>query len=97
MKNKIKILVTGGTGYVGQIFCNKITTEFPEIDFSEIRSVETVTLEDFSNSHNVKFIDLLWLDVQGAELSVLLQNSGFVKRIVRAIHLEISRKELYVF
>jgi FkbM family methyltransferase len=69
--------------------------EFPEIDFSEIRSVETVTLEDFSNSHNVKFIDLLWLDVQGAELSVLLQNSGFVKRIVRAIHLEISRKELY--
>ena len=32
MKNKIKILVTGGTGYVGQIFCDKITTEFPEID-----------------------------------------------------------------
>ena len=32
MKNKIKILVTGGTGYVGQIFCDKIITEFPEID-----------------------------------------------------------------
>ncbi len=69
--------------------------EFPEIDFSEIRTVETVTLEDFCESHNVEFIDLLWLDVQGAELNVLLQNPGVVKRIVRAIHLEISRKELY--
>ena len=32
MKNKIKILVTGGTGYVGQLFCDKISKEFPEID-----------------------------------------------------------------
>ena len=32
MKNKIKILVTGGTGYVGQIFCDKITREYPEIE-----------------------------------------------------------------
>ena len=32
MKNKIKILVTGGTGYVGQIFCDKIIREYPEID-----------------------------------------------------------------
>jgi FkbM family methyltransferase len=63
--------------------------EFPEIDFSEIRVVETVTLEDFCKSQNVE------LDVQGAELSVLLQNSGVVKRNVRTIHLEISRKELY--
>ena len=31
-KNKIKILITGGTGYVGQIFCDKITREYPEID-----------------------------------------------------------------
>ena len=31
-KNKIKILVTGGTGYVGKIFCDKITKEYPEID-----------------------------------------------------------------
>jgi dTDP-4-dehydrorhamnose reductase len=29
---KIKILVTGGTGYVGQIFCDKIRREYPEID-----------------------------------------------------------------
>jgi nucleoside-diphosphate-sugar epimerase len=32
MKNKIKIVVTGGTGYVGQIFREKINKEFPEID-----------------------------------------------------------------
>ena len=32
MKNKIKILVTGGTGYVGKLFCDKISREFPEID-----------------------------------------------------------------
>ena len=32
MKNKIKLLVTGGTGYVGQLFCDKIRKEFPEID-----------------------------------------------------------------
>ncbi len=31
-KNKIKILVTGGTGYVGQIFCDKISREYPDID-----------------------------------------------------------------
>ena len=36
MKNKIKILVTGGTGYVGQIFCDKITREYPEIDLGII-------------------------------------------------------------
>jgi len=55
--NKIKIVVTGGTGYVGQIFCEKINKEFPEIDLVIIgfnRKNESVVNVDLCQLSEIK-------------------------------------------
>jgi dTDP-4-dehydrorhamnose reductase len=57
MKNKIKIVVTGGTGYVGQIFREKINKEFPEIDLVIIgfnRKNESVVNVDLCQLSEIK-------------------------------------------
>ena len=57
MKNKIKLLVTGGTGYVGQLFCDKIRKEFPEIDMVIIgfnRKNESVVNIDLCQLSEIK-------------------------------------------
>lgn len=69
--------------------------EFPEIQFSEIRRVKAITFEEFLFSNNVNFVDLLWLDVQGLEITVLAQNPQIIQERVKCIHLEVSRIELY--
>lgn len=57
MKNKIKIVVTGGTGYVGRIFREKISKEFPEIDLVIIgfnRKNESVVNVDLCQLNEIK-------------------------------------------
>ena len=57
MKNKIKIVVTGGTGYVGQLFCDKISKEFHEIDLVIIgfnRKNESVVNVDLCQLNEIK-------------------------------------------
>lgn len=69
--------------------------EFPNIKFLETRRVNSLTFQDFCISQNVQYVDLLWLDVQGLELSILKQNTKFIQESVKNIHLEVSRIELY--
>lgn len=70
------------------------TAAHPTIVFRETVEVETLTLDAWLGSTNETVIDLLWLDLQGSELSVLRASPDALKRI-RAVHMEVSREELY--
>lgn len=56
--------------------------------------VKSITLYTFMTSYNIKSIDMLWMDAQGAELLVL---KGLKKNIsnVKLIHLETEFFEIY--
>ncbi len=66
----------------------------PEIKFQRRVSVAAMTLDVWHESVNSPKIDLLWLDLQGAELQVLNHGKA-VLSATRVIHIEVSRKPLY--
>jgi len=57
-------------------------------------TVEGITLNSFMQNNNIPSIDLLWMDIQGAELMAL---KGLKKKIssVKIIHLEVEFMEIY--
>ena len=57
-------------------------------------TVTAVTLESFINKANLGIIDLLWMDIQGAEL-LALSGLGPAITQVRMIHLEVEFIEIY--
>jgi FkbM family methyltransferase len=56
--------------------------------------VDAVTLKQWTDENNVKAIDLLWMDLQGAELKAL-KGLGELIRQVRFIYTEVEYQELY--
>jgi len=56
--------------------------------------VEGITLDTFIQEHDIKNIDLLWMDIQGAELKAL---KGMKEKIsiVKLIHIEVEFMEIY--
>lgn len=57
-------------------------------------SVPTTTLKKFSEIYNVKNIDLLWMDIQGAELLALKGAGDFIEKI-SLINLEVEFFSIY--
>lgn len=57
--------------------------------------VEAIALKEWADENNVKAIDLLWMDLQGAELKAL-QGMDELIRHVRFIYTEVEYQELYV-
>lgn len=66
----------------------------PQIHFGKEISVPAVTLDSWHDSVGSPAIDLLWLDLQGAELAVLEHGSRLLRH-TSVIHIEVSRKPLY--
>jgi FkbM family methyltransferase len=64
------------------------------VDFNEKMEVKTITLHDFSQSHQITKIDFIHMDVQGAELNVLLGAADMI-HAVKAVWLEVSPHEIY--
>lgn len=64
------------------------------LKFNQVIKVQTKTLKNFCYELNIKKINLLHLDVQGAELSVLKSAEEFLNDI-DLIWLEVSVVELY--
>lgn len=64
------------------------------IKFGKTIKVQTITLKSFCNDHKIDRIDLIHLDVQGAELLVLKGAADFIKNI-KVIWLEVSTIEFY--
>lgn len=66
----------------------------PEIKFQRRVTVRAVTLDDWHQSIGSPRIDLMWLDLQGAELKVL-EKGATALRETEVIHIEVSRRPLY--
>lgn len=56
--------------------------------------VPTTTLKKFSEENKVKNIDLLWMDIQGAELLAMMGAGDFLEK-VSLIHLETEFFQIY--
>ena len=57
-------------------------------------TVECTTLATASKELNIDHIDVLWMDLQGAEL-LALKGMGDLLKTVKFIHAELSFKEMY--
>ena len=68
---------------------------FPEIQFKTKQAIQALTLEKFITEMKIDKVDLLWLDIQGAELAVLSASVDALMHKVKLLHLEISRIKLY--
>jgi FkbM family methyltransferase len=68
--------------------------DHPGIYFKNKISVKGVTLDTWAINNKLEKIDLLWLDMQGAELG-MLKASERILSTVKAIHTEVSMKETY--
>lgn len=64
------------------------------LDFRETIQVKTITLKKLIEDYNIKTIDFVHMDVQGAELNVLIGAEHYIKDIM-SIWLEVSNVELY--
>jgi FkbM family methyltransferase len=64
------------------------------LSFKETIEVKTITLDSFCEENNVSKIDFIHMDVQGAELKVMLGAKKVTKNI-KAIWLEVADIELY--
>jgi len=64
------------------------------IQFPRTMQVSTITLDIWAHEHQIDHVDMLWLDMQGHELSVM-QASPDILRTVKIIHTEVSFIESY--
>lgn len=67
---------------------------FPNVKFLKPIEVETRRLDDFCKSEEIDAIDLIHMDVQGAEMLVL-EGAGRMLQSTKLIWLEVSDRELY--
>ena len=67
---------------------------FPWVKFDNAITVSTTTIEAWAKDHHVEKIDFIWLDVQGAEFTVL-KAAGAILKTVRVIMAEVEFVELY--
>jgi 2-O-methyltransferase len=57
-------------------------------------TVKSMTLDDWSNKNNIDSIDIIWIDVQGAELDVFKGGSEILKN-TKVIFTEVGLKPYY--
>ncbi|KYH01507.1 FkbM family methyltransferase [Bradyrhizobium sp. DOA1] len=69
-------------------------TEYEWVRFDQPISVETRRLDDWASEANVNQLDLIWMDVQGAESDVIA-GGGRTLSNTRYIYTEYSDRELY--
>ena len=66
----------------------------PEIVFDTIITVPTITIDQWTTNNDINHIDLLWMDVQGAEAQVLTGAQNSLKNC-DLIYTEFDEEELY--
>lgn len=69
-------------------------TIHPEIGFAKKILVNQITIDAWAEENNIKKIDFLWLDLQGAE-PLVLQASPKILQTVSVIYTEVNFKEMY--
>lgn len=66
----------------------------PDVFFNNTEQVKCIKLDTWANQNNVKHVDMLWLDMQGAE-QAMLSESIIILDTVSVIHTEVSLLEIY--
>jgi FkbM family methyltransferase len=66
----------------------------PDIKFETTVTVPATTLDTWFDLYRPKRVDMMWLDLQGAELKVL-KCAESVLAVTQAIHIEVNRVPLY--
>jgi len=64
------------------------------LNFNDTIDVKTITLHSFLTDNKIDSVDFIHMDVQGAELKVLIGANDFIKK-TKAIWLEVADIELY--
>lgn len=65
-----------------------------EIYIQKEVKVEAIRLDDFMRGQGIAHIDILWMDIQGGELSALKSLGAEIER-VKVIYSEVEFKEIY--
>lgn len=66
----------------------------PDVYFKNVEQVKCTKLDTWANENKVKHVDMLWLDMQGAEQKMLME-SFIILETVSVIHTEVSLLETY--
>ena len=66
----------------------------PEVKFDSKVIVPAISIDNWHRSVDSPNIDLLWLDLQGAELLVLQRGESLLA-VTRCCHIEVAQKPLY--
>jgi FkbM family methyltransferase len=67
---------------------------FSPITYPKTTTVTTITLDAWAEQHNITYVDLLWLDVQGHALTIL-QASPQILSTLKVLHVEVEFNEAY--
>lgn len=67
---------------------------YPTVHFNKKIAVPAIFLPVWLDKNNIKIIDLLWIDVQGAELNIFRSLADKIKNF-HYIYTEVSLKEFY--
>lgn len=62
--------------------------------YQTVTEVECIRIDDWAKENNITKIDVVWMDLQGAEL-LALQGFGNLINTVSVIHTEVTYRELY--
>ena len=85
--------IAGGNPGASSLF--EVTGAYPEEAYAQDRvEVDAIRLDEFCASRGIEEIDILWMDVQGAE-QMVLKGLGAMLQRVKFIHLEAEFFEIY--
>ncbi len=68
--------------------------KYPYIDFDKVIEVDSITLDKYTNQKDIKHIDFIWCDIQGAEKEMILGAKTSLS-FTKYLYIEYSNEELY--
>lgn len=74
---------------------DKFKAIYPDIEFNSTKEIQGITLDDFCRHNRIFHIDLLWLDLQGSEMSILKNGGLETLERTRLLHVEVLQVSLY--
>lgn len=93
--NPDRTITSFATGNPGASSLFEASGAYPEETYAQDRiEVDAIRLDQFCATHGLDAIDILWMDVQGAE-ELVLRGLGALLQRVKFIHLEAEFFEIY--
>ena len=93
--NASKSITTWGDGNPGASSLFLSSGKYPtETYVQDEITVEATTLKDFIEAEQISQVDILWMDIQGAEL-LALEGTGEYIDWVKLLHTEVEFQEIY--